>query len=128
MDNTFRRDEKLFRAVLPRSMFWKEDGSAASSAFKTSEEDGLSTDRDGGRPCAECVRALAESRKGSIVSVDYAHCQETEAYVVYDPITGEGENIYHTLIRRSVEKSTLSNKQAKDLAKACTIHLRREFE
>ena len=125
MDNTFRDDEKLFRAVLPGNMYWKEDGSVTSAAFKTSEEDGISTDRDGGRSCEECVNTLAQSKKGSIVSVDYAHCKEANALVVYNPITGENENPFHTLIRQSAEKSTLSKKQARYLAEVCTVHLRR---
>lgn len=125
MDNTFRDDEKLFRAVLPGTMYWKEDGSLTSAAFKTDEKDGLSTDRDGGRSCEECVNTLAQNKRGSIVSVDYAHCREANAQVVYNPITEEDANPYHSLIRRSAEKSTLSGSQAKHLAKMCTIHLRR---
>ena len=51
MDNIFRIDEKLYRAVYPpevMDMFWKRDGSVSSAAFE--DRNGLSVDRGDYRP------------------------------------------------------------------------------
>ena len=88
MDECFRDDERLFRAVRPGNMYWKEDHTVSSAAFKTPEKDGLSTDRDGGRSTEECVRRISEKLKGGVVSVSYSQCREVEAAVEYAPVEG----------------------------------------
>ena len=118
MDECFRDDERLFRAVRPGNMYWKEDHTVSSAAFKTPEKDGLSTDRDSGRSTEECVRRISEKLKGGVVSVSYSQCREVEAAVEYAPVEG---NEFHSLIKREGEKTELSNGQAKFLAKNCRI-------
>lgn len=121
MDDRFREDERLFRAVLPAEAFWKPDGRVSSAAFKTKEPDGLSTDRDGGRAVQDCINAISESLKGRIVSVTYSDCADVSAEVVYAPVEAP-PNPYHSLIRNSVEKAQLTRGQCRHLAEMCEIH------
>lgn len=47
-DSEIQNNEKLFRAIRPDSMYWREPYTKVSSAaFKS--KNGLSVDRDGGR-------------------------------------------------------------------------------
>lgn len=121
MNDTFRSDERLFRVVRPTDMYWK-NGHPTSAAFKTSEPDGLSTDREGDRSVSDCVATLHSRLEGGAISVTYADCQDVSALVVYSPILSEDNpNPYHTLIRGQ-EKPSLSNGQARRLASIAEIH------
>lgn len=117
MDNTFAEDERLFRAVIPDNMYWK-DGRPTSAAFKTRETDGLSTDRQGERTVEEAVAYLHSHLKGSAVSVTYNDCCCAGVDVVYSPVsTPEDDNPYHTLLQGIKTKG-----QARALAQQCMIH------
>lgn len=122
MDNSFETNERLFRAVIPNDMYWKENGEPASAAFKTRESDGLSTDRAGGRCIEDCVKRVHEHLGGKVVSVSCGECWEVNADVVYAPIDTESDpNPYHTLIRNK-DKASLTNGQAKALSRICILH------
>lgn len=118
MDEYFREDERLFRAVRPGPMYWKDACTVSSAAFKTKEEDGLSTDRDGGRTVEECVKRLSDNLSGGVVSVDCSQCREADVMVKYAPVE---YNEFHTLLRRNEENAELTKSQARALAKLCRI-------
>lgn len=112
MDETFKnRNEKLIRAVLPREIFWHEDGTLSSAAFK--DKKGLSVDRDGGRPIDEAVRYAESHLQGSMVYVTVGQCVAVQALVRYLPLS---DNQFHSEIHQSEEKIVLSNSQARKLS------------
>ena len=63
MDNNFRPDEKLFRAVKNKPVFWNIKTNRVSSAiFKDSH--GVSVNRSGDRTDVESVRAMKNKYAG----------------------------------------------------------------
>ena len=105
-------NEKIYRAVLPVSMYWKNNGTVSSAAFK--DKNGLSTDRAGGRITKECVLFMRSRRRGAVVSVTVKMCNEVNAILKFLPIKDEDE--YHSEIHKSQETILLTDKQAKYLA------------
>ena len=67
MDNYFKDDEQLYRAVIPKEMFIKKDGSLTSAAFKATE--GCSVDRGNYRNDEEAVSFIKRTLKGSVYSI-----------------------------------------------------------
>ena len=121
MNETFRPDELIFRAVRPAEMYWK-NGRPTSAAFKTSEPDGLSTDRDGDRPLQECLDDIHSRLVGRVISVMYSQCQEESVVVLHDPINDpDNVNAYHTLLRDQ-DKVQIASGKAKRLASKAIIH------
>ena len=111
MDDQFRPDERLFRAVMPREELWKASGVPSSAVFKDSK--GVSVDRDGGRSSEETADFLLLHHKGAAVYVTYAACEDCMALVRYCPTD---ENIWHSEIYRSDKSPQLSRSQARYLA------------
>lgn len=116
MDDYFEPTEKLFRAVLPEGIFWREDGTLTSAAFK--DPNGLSVDRDGGRALKEAVSFLQHHLAGQIVWVTVADCNEVHALVRYLPVE---DNIYHSEIHKDEQKKLLSKAQARSLASSAQL-------
>lgn len=118
MDDIFREDEKLYRAVYPPevvSMFWRRDGSLSSAAF--ADPKGLSVDREGDRSEAEAISSMKERFLGQIVFVRYRNCRQVGAVVRYLP---SSHNPYHSEIHGSESSPLLSKSQRRHLAeKAC---------
>ena len=116
MTDTFKDDEKLYRAVLPNGIYWKENGKLSSAAFL--DRNGLSVDRGNYRPDDEAVRDLQNHLQGSIVSVTVKDCRTVEAAVLYRP---SKRNIYHSEVHGSTECPPLSPGQRKHLANAAVV-------
>lgn len=117
MDDNFEEAEKLYRAVLPVSTFWKQNGSLSSAAFK--DKNGLSVDRQWDRSDEEAVNFLKERNfRGEIVYVLVQNCNEVQAVVRYLPSRG---NKYHSEIHKDLQQKELSNSQAKHLARTAKI-------
>ena len=111
----FIDDERLFRAVQPKDMFWKKDGKISSAAFKDSN--GLSCDRDMGRiSVSSCVCSLLNfiQRDNTVVSVNYGECTDINALVKHDPVEN---NEHHSLILNGNDKKELTDGKAKRLSK-----------
>ena len=65
MDNNFKGDEALYRAVRPLPMFIKDDGTITSGAFK--DKCGLSVERGNYRTDASVVETMRPRFDGKIV-------------------------------------------------------------
>ena len=119
MDNTFREDEKLYRAVYPpetASLFWKKDGGLSSAAF--ADPKGLSVDRGDFRPDAVVILDMSRRFTGRIVSVYVRNCRMTGACVRYCP---SKTNIYHSEIHGSETERLLSKSQRRYLAQKAVV-------
>lgn len=118
MDNTFKTDEKLYRAVYPpeiRDMFWKSNGEVSSAAFY--DTNGCSVDRGNFRTDGEVVLDMKSRFSGRIVSVTVGDCEEVEAKVVYKP----SKNIFHSEIHGSDTAKVLSKSQRRSIARKAKI-------
>ena len=114
MDNTFKKDEKLYRAVYPpeiADMFWKRDGSLSSAAF--ADANGLSVDRGYYRSDLEVCKDMRSRFTGRIISLYVKNCIDIGAIVKYLPSTS---NKYHSEIHGSNETPLLSKSQRRFLA------------
>ena len=114
MDNIFKKDEKLYRAVYPpeiMDMYWKRDGSISSAAF--ADPKGLSVDRGNYRSDREVIVDLRSRFSGRIISVYVKNCLDTGAVVRYLP---SRTNIYHSEIHGSISNPLLSKSQRRFLA------------
>ena len=119
MDNTFKTDEKLYRAVYPpelASMYWKSDGSVSSAAF--ADPKGLSVTRGFYRSDQIVVDDMLTHFQGSIVSVYVKNCKDIGTVVIYKP---SRSNKYHSEIHGSDKNPLLSKQQRRYLAKHCRI-------
>ena len=113
MDNTFKNEERLYRAVyLPShpGMFWKKNGKLSPSAF--ADPKGLSVERGFYRKSEEVVEKMKAVFSGCIISVSVGDCWETKAVVRYKP-TG---NEYHSEIYGSETRILLNKSQRFHLA------------
>lgn len=114
MNQDFASDEKLYRAVYPKSvasMFWKNDGTISSAAF--ADKKGLSVDRGNYRKDEEVVADIRKRLVGSIVSVTVGQCMDVDAEVLYLP---SKNNPYHSEIHGDNETVLLSKHQRRYLA------------
>lgn len=119
MNDDFYLEEKLYRAVLPNDIFWKNKYDKLSSAvFKDSK--GLSVDRQMNRSDSDAIEFIANSKTGTIISVTCGNCNEAKALVRYLPVEG---NEFHSEIHSNEEKKSLSGSQAKQLARVANIEL-----
>ena len=99
MDEIFKENELLLRAVKPTGIFIKEDGSISSAVFKDSK--GLSVNRTGDDDADVVIRFTKNHFNDcEIWSVKVSDCNEIKVLVKYAPID---ENIYHSEIHRNSE-------------------------
>ena len=113
MDTHFNPDEKLYRAVYPDAMFWKENGKVSSAAF-ISRHGGCSVDRGDYRDDDAVVQNMRDRNfQGSIISVTVQDCNDVQAVPVYAP---SRTNIYHSEIHGSIQRVQLTAGQRKHLA------------
>lgn len=120
MQIPFNPDEPLFRAVKPTNIYWKDDGTVSSAAFKDSQ--GASVDRLGDRLESDAVNALHHNMPTSgIISVTYQNCLDVNAVVQYKP---KDTNLYHSEIHGSNTKVKLTSSQCKNLIKKALIRLK----
>lgn len=119
MDNSFRADEKLYRAVYPpeiAEMFWRKDGTVSSAVF--ADPKGLSVDRGDYRDDEDVVRSMLKRLDGRIISVYVKNCRDTGAVVLYKP---SGSNPYHSEIHGSESVALLSKTQRLFLSRKSVI-------
>lgn len=119
MDDHFKKDEKLYRAVYPpevMDMFWKRDGSISSAAF--ADADGLSVDRGYYRSDMEVIHDMESRFDGHIISLYVKNCLDTGAIVEYLP---SRSNKYHSEIHGSPTNLLLSKSQRRFLARKAVI-------
>ena len=117
LNSVFLPDERLYRAVRPDSIFWKEDGSLTSAAFK--DKNGLSVQRGDYRADKEVVEEMMRiGFEGRIVRVDVSDCNDANAIVVYVPMD---DNEYHSEIHSSNDKILLTSGQARQLARSAVV-------
>ena len=118
MDTLFNNDEKLYRAVFPDSMFWKNNGQVSSAAF-LSKNGGCSVDRGYYRDDTDVVNDMrARNFKGCIISVHVQDCRDVNAEVVYVP---SKHNPYHSEIHKDKNNEKLTPAQRKYLASVASI-------
>ena len=112
MNANFALTELLLRVVRPDGVYWKEDGTLSSAAFK--DPNGLSVNRTGDNTLSEAVEIMkATPLIGTIVYVTVPDCYDVEAAIIYAPIEGD---IYHSEIHRNQDVVPLNKRQAKRLA------------
>lgn len=114
MDDNFRSDEKLYRAVYPpeiADMFCKKDGSVSSAAF--ANPNGLSVDRGNYRSDKEVTSVMNQRFNGHIISLYVKNCIDIGAVVKYLP---SRSNPYHSEIHGSHTTPLLSKSQRRFLA------------
>ena len=119
MDDNFKNDEKLYRAVYPPDvidMFWKRDGSLSSAAFADAR--GLSVDRGYYRPDSKVIKDMQKRFSGCIVSLYVKNCLDAGAVVRYLP---SKTNVYHSEIHGSSTTPLLSKSQRRFLASKAVI-------
>ena len=119
MDNSFKNDEKLYRAVYPpniSSMYWKSDGSVSSAAF--ADPNGLSVERGYYRKDEDVVSAMQMRFTGSIIRVYVKNCRDIGAEVRYLP---SNNSPYHSEIHGSATTLLLSKTQRRYLAEKASI-------
>ena len=118
MDEHFEPNEKLYRAVYPDAMFWKDNGKVSSAAF-LSRKGGCSVDRGDYRNDTAVVQDMRERNfKGSIISVTVQDCINVKAEAIYAP---SRTNIYHSEIYSNKERKLLTAGQRKHLADSAVI-------
>lgn len=114
MDDMFKKDEKLYRAIYPpeiMDLFWKKDGSLSSAAFADAR--GLSVDRGNYRPDSEVIQDMRQRFTGRIISLYVKNCIDIGAVVKYTPTK---LNIFHSEIHGSAASPLLSKSQRRFLA------------
>ena len=118
MDTQFNLDEKLYRAVYPDAMFWKDNRKVSSAAF-ISRRGGCSVDRGDYRDNDAVVQDMrGRNFQGSIISVTVQNCRDVRAVPVYAP---SRTNIYHSEIHGSTQRVQLTAGQRKHLANSAVI-------
>ncbi|MBR2553647.1 MAG: hypothetical protein IKE94_02185 [Aeriscardovia sp.] len=119
MDDNFKPEEKLYRAVYPPelvSMFWRKDGTISSAAFADAK--GLSVERGYYRQDETVIISMLNRFSGIIVSVSVRDCNSIQATVCYLP---SKTNLYHSEIHGSNTIPLLSKSQRLYLAKHAII-------
>lgn len=118
MDDHFEPDEKLYRAVYPDAMFWKDNGKVSSAAF-LSRKGGCSVDRGNYRNDPAVVQDMrGRNFKGSIIFVTVQDCIDANAEAIYAP---SRNNIYHSEIYGNKEHKLLTAGQRKHLADSAIV-------
>ncbi len=116
MDDFFADEEKLYRAVIPKDMFIKADGSVTSAAFKVSN--GCSVDRGNYRTDEEAAAFMKRSLQGSIYSLTVKICREKDVFVKYEP---EENNPYHSGLYKNDELEKMTPSQCRHLASSVQL-------
>lgn len=118
MNENFATEEKLYRAVYPSRMYWKENGQLSSAAF-LSKSAGCSMERGDMREDVEVISHMRELNfRGHIVSVQVKNCLDADAVVEYSPSKA---NEYHSEIYGNEEHRHLSPRQRRHLAETAII-------
>lgn len=116
MDDTFKDEEKLYRAVVPKDMYFKENGTLTSAAFKDSS--GCSVDRGDNRTDEEAAIFMKKNLEGEIYRIQVSNCREKEIHIQYEP---EEENPYHSALYKNSAKEKMTQGQCKHLASVAVL-------
>lgn len=119
MDNKFKGDEKLYRAVYPpevADMFWRKDGTVSSAAF--ADPNGLSVDRGDYRPDHEVTEDMHKRFSGNIIRVYVKNCTDIGAVTLYLP---SKKDPYHSEVHGSRTNKLLSKQQRLFLSRKAAI-------
>lgn len=128
----FQDNEKLFRAVRPPKksrFYWSKDGKRISSlAFKNRPgESYVSVVRQADRESEDCIKIIQSFLEGSVVSVTYSQCCDSQIKVIAKPTN---DNKYHCgLINGEInaESSLLTDIQCQNLADMAVFEFK-DFE
>lgn len=119
MDDLFKDNEKIYRAVYPpevADMFWRKDGTVSSAAF--ADPKGLSVDRGNFRPDNEVKADMHKRFSGMIVRLYAKNCTDTGAVLKYMP---SRNNPYHSELHGSSINKLLSKQQRLFLSRKAVI-------
>ncbi len=119
MDNTFKNDERLYRAVYPpeiAGMYWRKDGTISSAAFADAR--GLSVDRGDYRTDEVVVDHMRKRFTGYIIRLYVKNCVDIGAAVRYLP---SDSNPYHSEIHGSETEVLLSKQQRLQLSRKALV-------
>lgn len=117
IDNKFDNNEELYRAVFPRDIFLKKNGTISSAAFRT--RIGCSVERSYYRKEIEIIEQIKGWFEGAfIVTVKVNKCKEADTYILYKP---SERSDYHSEILKSKDEILLTKAQARKLAKFAKI-------
>ena len=119
MDNTFKENEKIYRAVYPpevADMFRRKDGSVSSAAF--ADPKGLSVDRGDFRTDNEVKADMQKLFSGMIIRLYAKNCTDIGAVLRYMP---SKSNPYHSELHGSKSNKLLSKQQRLFLSRKAVI-------
>ena len=69
------KDEKLYRAVLPKDLYWDSNGRVTSAAFRLRpKEEGISTETGMERTDEECCEYILSHLNGEVVYITVGSC------------------------------------------------------
>lgn len=115
---TIDDQEVLYRAIRPYPFLWNPQVNRPSTAaFK--DPNGLSVDRDGGRPECEIIEEY-QSRFDlrAIVSITAGECRQIEVYPVASP---SKYNPWHAELHDSENVKLINKSKQLKLARACKL-------
>ncbi len=119
MDDRFRDEEKLYRAIWAPEIapiFWKRNGDISTAAF--ADKHGLLVDRGDFRSDNEVVADMQKRLSGMIFYLLVKNVRDTGAQVKYLP---SPSNIYHCEIHGSRDLPLLSRQQRTLLAQKAVV-------
>jgi hypothetical protein len=114
MDNNFKENEALYRAVYPpdiKRMYWKDESHISSAVFL--DKKGVSVERGNYRPDEIVVLEMKKSFIGKIISITVGLCHKVNAKVLYKPTK---RSLYHSEIHGSNKHIILTPAQRRFLA------------
>ncbi|MCR5097983.1 MAG: hypothetical protein K6B14_03455 [Lachnospiraceae bacterium] len=119
MDNTFKEDEKLYRAIWPPEimpLFWKSNGCISTAAL--CDKNGLSVERGNYRADGLVVADMKKRLSGIVLYLTVRNVFDVGAVMRYLPSKTDK---YHSEIHGSDEDMILSKVQRTILAKKVVI-------
>ena len=122
MNDRFEDTEGLYRAVIPKDIFVKNDGSISSAAFKSST--GCSVDRGAGRTDEEAARFLRNKLQGNVYGFKVKDCNDKDIFIRYEPIEDPVElaDPYHCGLYKNANLEKMTAGQCKYLSMvACLV-------
>lgn len=92
------KNEKIFRAVRPKALYWSSNGTITDAVFDLRvNETGVSFFRGNGRSDYETCRDMRERNfEGEIISLTVQNCSEIQKIIL--KYTPSQNNIYHSEI------------------------------
>lgn len=114
MDNSFKEDELLYRAVYPpekNKIFWKDENHISSAVFL--DKRGVSVERGNYRSDDLVLQYMKKSFVGKFISITAGLCFKVNAKIFYKPTK---RSVYHSEIHGSETRILLSPSQRRFLS------------